>query len=99
MGVPGFACERRLLRRVLFFLGSFRVGFSPNGVAAEKILMIGREEFRLTVWNVANIIVCTTILRRSKKLESAARSGCERPGWRQNIYLSPAVLFPHLARA
>ena len=72
---------------------------SHSSVPAEKKLMIRREEFRLTVWDATDIIVCTSILRRSNKLKSAARSGCERPGWRQNIYLLPAVLFPHLARA
>src|SRR5690349_24967250 len=77
----------------------FRVEISP---------IHSSEELRLTDRVLLPIIVCTSILRppamagpRGKK--SPARWFAEISprlhGWRQNIFLLPAVLFPHLARA
>jgi hypothetical protein len=56
-----------------------------------------RQESDLTVSSVPNIIDCTSLLRRANKPAVLCSAGYQ--GWRQNIFLLPAELFPHWEKA
>ena len=59
----------------------------PTNVALpENFPILSSEDFSLTQLPLPKIIICTSILWRFDKLNSA-RCGGERPGWRQNISL------------
>jgi len=75
------------------------VNVSLVWLKSERIPFYRRKELDLTEPPLMPIIVCTSILRRSKQSGTLALSLCGLPGWRKNIYLLPAVLFPHLVRA
>ena len=59
----------------------------PKNVARREIFSIfASKDFSLTQFLLPDIIICTSILWRFDKLNSAPCGG-ERPGWRQNIFL------------
>jgi hypothetical protein len=57
-----------------------------NVALQENFPILPSKDFSLTQLFLPDIIICTSILRRFDKLNSA-RCGGERPGWRQNIFL------------
>ena len=54
--------------------------------------------FDLTPARIPTIIMRTSLLWRADKLDALGNPGRGLHGWRQNIFLLPAVLFPHLER-
>ena len=68
-------------------------------VRASKNLIFGLKLFDLTLTRVPKIIVRTSILRRADRSADWVNLYADFKGWRRNIYLLPAVLFPHLEKA
>jgi hypothetical protein len=54
--------------------------------------------FDLTAARIPTIIMRTSLLWRADKPSELGNPGRGLHGWRQNIFLLPAVLFPHLER-
>jgi hypothetical protein len=54
--------------------------------------------FDLTAARIPTIIMRTSLLWRADKPSELGSPGRGLHGWRQNIFLLPAVLFPHLER-
>ena len=67
-------------------------------VSQFRIASSTNQFFDLTAARIPTIIMRTSLLWRADKPGVLGNPGRGLHGWRQNIFLLPAVLFPHLER-